>query len=200
MSQEAQATWENVNKIDETASCENDVLFGKESETASSFDCKPMKILSNRNWTLRNGDSTSVNNETYVIAMHDQIKKVKNIDPGNVSKLAFVTQRARSAFIGMVGKADLTFSFAVVSQVLETDESCGKDLNMVITRAKAKFGLRLNSVPIDKNSLRNAVSRDPRFASNRLFISKLEFVFTVVNVSSSANIADHLSFKSKQVA
>lgn len=186
-------------QTDDTASCGNDAFLQKESKMASRIDCKPTKMLLEGNQVMFNGASISFKNGTYAISMKDHITKLQLLDPSIVDKPSFMTQRARGAYIAAVGRPDLTFGFAVASQVLEPDEKSAQELNKLITQGMATVDFCLKFFPVDKSSLRLAVVCDASFASNRDPTSQLEFVIALADARGNANVIHYSSFKSKRV-
>lgn len=127
----------------------------------------------------------------------DHDAKLKILQEDGVSRQHFVTQRARDAYIAAVGSSDLTFGFARPSQVLESNSTDIKFLNILIQLTKQNQRLPLRFVSIDSNSVRTTVFSVASFALNANLTSQLGFVITIADAAGAANIPHFSSVKSK---
>lgn len=138
-----------------------------------------------------NGSIIPCTATTTTIRQSNHINNIGTISIEKAEKSSFVSQRARGAYIASTCRPDLTFGFAVCSQVVNADKAAAQRLNKYIEIAENSPETGLNFVALDASSLRISVFAGASFASNADLSSQLGFVVTLMDGHNKANIVHY---------
>lgn len=137
-------------QTDDTLNFGNKTFIDKEEKSSRKFLCKPKIVLEDGKSMRFNGATISLADNVVTLNQPDHIAKLQKVSEGSVDQSSFVSQRARGAYIASVCRPDLTFGFAVCSQVVKADKIAARRLNKAIDRAKSDEDLGLTFVQLDR--------------------------------------------------
>ena len=119
-------------QTDDTLSAGDKAFISKEKEL-NTFVCKEANFLENGATMTFNGAQLSNEKGVYIISQKEHIQKLATDD---ICKDAYISERARGAYIAAVSRPDLTFGFAYASHFQDPGATEVKFLNSCIARAK----------------------------------------------------------------
>lgn len=128
-----------------------------------------------------------------------RIEKLETSWDRSVDHVSFILYRACGSYMALISRWDLTFGFAVCSQVVKAGTIAAQKLNKYVKIAKKMKNVGLSFALLDGDSVQIFVFADSRFASNADMTSQLGFVIGLWDKNKEANIVHYSSFKAKRV-
>lgn len=98
---------------------------------ATSLDCKPVEVLGKESICF-NGICIKIENENYLIGQQDHIQMHQTVQTKNIEKSKYIAQRARGAYIASTAWPDISYGFAVASQIADPDTQSVQKMNGTI--------------------------------------------------------------------
>lgn len=139
-------------QTDDTANAGNDIFRQPEERMSARFDCKPHEVLDNNKSIRFNGACITMEDGNYLISQPDHIQKLQGVQTNNIEKSQYIAQRARGAYIASVPRPDLSYEFAVASQVADPDRQSVEKMNCAIKHCRNPADFQLRYVSIDRES------------------------------------------------
>jgi hypothetical protein len=172
----------------------------------AEFPAKPKEVLSEDNPIQFNGCILSMTKEKGVLDLQQkgQGSSLETVD----SKVEYVKQRARAAYIASICQPEATFDVSVAAQHQDPDPADFKALNKRIQWQIDSQQRGLKYLSLDLSTAKLFVFVDGSFANNKDLSSQIGFVIILANESTSAdsnefevkgNLIHWSSTKSKRV-
>lgn len=174
-------------------------LYDKEAALSTRFYSRSPVFLDDGSPTTFNGSMVIKNSGVYSLTQAPHLSKLSTVPTDKVDKAAFISERARGAYIAAVCRPDLTFGFSIFSQYPDPDTIAAKRLNKVVTYAKANSDVALKFVKLHPTTIKLSVFSYASFAANPDSSSQLAYVITLSDDTGRANILHYSSTKSRRV-
>lgn len=123
-------------QTDDTLHFGNSAFLAKKEKFSLKFPSKPRINLVDGHCIKFNGGTIPPNNAIVKLHQTDHVKTLQKIETNNLNQSSYISQRARRAYIASKSSLNLTFAFAVSSQVTTANIEVAKRLNKFIDTTK----------------------------------------------------------------
>jgi hypothetical protein len=187
-------------QTDDTMIACNTSFKKKESDelNKAGFLAKPTQQLTPSNNLTFNGARMTQSTDTITVSQHDQAKKIDLLDPININKEEYVSQRARGAYVSSVCQPQVAFGLSYAAQTTDPQKDDIDKLNKCLkwqidNKEKGLVFVKLTG------QLRLIAFTDSSFANNKDCSSQIGYVLVLADDNNNCNIIHWSSVKCKRV-
>lgn len=179
---------------------DNDYIKREDFELKkASFTAKAVSELTESTTLTFNGAKLTKNSDCIMITQQPQIQKIELVKEGDV--IAFISQRARGAYISTVCQPQAAFALSQAAQHMSQPTKTDYNrLNACLQWQQNNAEKGLTVVPLNEKDLKIVTFTDASFANNADMTSQIGFIIVLTNEATNrCNIIQWSSTKCKRV-